>query len=103
MKITGIETWLVDVPYIEPVRKVNWGNPPFLIVRMSTDEGLTGLGEAWGGNREAIESAARGYVGQDPLSLALRALERPIQSALYDIVGKARGLPAHRLIGDLVR
>ncbi len=101
MKITHTDVFVVDVPYIEPVRKVNWGNPPYIIYRIHTDEGFVGLGERWSGNKEQIETAAQVLVGKDPLTLNLQT--GPFQSALYDIVGQALSLPVHRLIGDKCR
>jgi L-alanine-DL-glutamate epimerase-like enolase superfamily enzyme len=101
MKITHTEVFVVDVPYIEPVRKVNWANPPYLIYRMHTDEGLAGIGEQWGGNKEQMAQAAQQFAGKDPLTLNLQS--SGFQSALYDIVGQALKLPVHKLIGDKCR
>ena len=100
MKITAIDIAVVDVPYIAPVRAVGWANPPFVVVQVRTDDGLVGLGEAWGVEKSAVEQTAETFLGTDPLTLPLQTCDRPFQSALYDLVGQALGVPVWRLIGD---
>jgi galactonate dehydratase len=114
MKITKIETfkgW------------VDWCN--CLFVRISTDEGLVGWGEAsLHGAIESVETAIREFaphlVGHDPAGpvqhwhrlynawrwrggavfmTALAALD----IALWDIEGKRLGVPVHRLLGGAHR
>lgn len=103
MKITAVEVVVVDVPYIAPVRAVGWANPPFVVIRVRTDDGLVGLGERWMADKRQIEEGAQVFIGTDPLTLDLQSLEAPFQSALYDLVGQALGLPVWRLIGDQCR
>ncbi len=100
MKITAIDVTVVDVPYIGPVRQVGWPNPPFVVIRVRTDVGLVGLGERWGADKHQVEVEAQTYIGQNPLTLTLRSLDAPFQSALYDLAGQALGVPVWRLIGD---
>ncbi len=100
MKITAIDVAVVDVPYIAPVRAVGWANPPFVVVQVRTDDGLVGLGEAWGVAKSAVEQTAETFLGTDPLTLPLQTCDRPFQSALYDLAGQALGVPVWRLIGD---
>lgn len=103
MKITAIDVTVVDVPYIAPVRAVGWANPPFVVIRIRTDDGLVGLGERWGADKREVEANAQAFIGTDPLALDLQALGPPFQSALYDLAGQALGLPVWRLIGDQCR
>jgi galactonate dehydratase len=94
-------------------------------VRVYTDQGIVGQGEttdASAGNVPLIRSFARMLIGQDPLNIDA-AFERirtagvfagaqagqyvtaltGIEIALWDIAGKALGLPVYQLLGGRVR
>ncbi len=114
MKITKVETFKVWVDWC------NW-----LLVRVSTDEGLAGWGEAsLHGAIESVETAiaefAQHLIGRDPAGpqrhwhrlynawrwrggavfmTALAALD----IALWDIEGQRLGVPVHRLLGGAHR
>ena len=130
MKITGIETIPVRVPIQENLAIRAKGGyhsvSPFLLVRMHTDEGIVGLGEVsctprWSGEDQVtaahfIETIlAPLLTGQDPceverLSVVTgRALfghpftKAALEMAMWDILGKAAGLPLYRLLGGKVR
>jgi L-alanine-DL-glutamate epimerase-like enolase superfamily enzyme len=75
---------------------------------VDTDEGLTGIGS--GDTMDGFERYAGLFVGQDPLDLDrhVRVLETiafhagrfwPLEAALWDLAGKAEGVPAARLLG----
>jgi len=130
MKITRIETIPVAVPLKKGLSaKTAHGEHAtsnFVVVRVHTDQGLIGLGEAtisalWSGEtqgstvaaiRDLIEPA---LVGKDPrdISAARRAMDfqiklnpftkAAVEIALWDIAGKAVGLPVYRLLGGKVR
>ncbi len=114
MKITGIESFRV------------WnGSRNFLFVVVDTDEGISGVGEAGITSRElAVEGAVRHFdqvlKGQDPMRTehlwqlmfrggffpAQRIVSAAISAidiALWDIKGKALGVPVYDLLGGLVR
>lgn len=103
VKIATIDVSVVDVPYIGPVRRVSWANPPFVVVQVRTDDGLVGLGERWGGEKAEVERAGAALIGKDPLRLNLETLDAPYQSAVYDLAGQQLGVPVWRLIGDQYR
>lgn len=114
MKITGVECFKAWVDWC------NW-----LLVRIDTDEGIAGWGEAsLHGAVESVETAIREFaphlIGHDPAGpeqhwhrlynawrwrggavfmSALGALD----VALWDIEGKRLGVPVHRLLGGAHR
>ena len=97
------------------------GNARYFIVKVETDEGIHGLGEAgiqfWAGAiRQAVEHLSELLIGQDPFSTEklwqhmFRGMFFPadrvyacamsaIDIALWDIKGKALGLPVYKLLG----
>ncbi len=135
MKITQIET----IPIRLPTRRVHqWASLTtpigvYVIIKLHTDEGLIGLGEApvlkdWGGDHGKYfgetpqttthminDILAPALAGQDPCRFeVLHALmdkavkgypycKAAIDAALYDVVGKALEIPAYQLLGGLVR
>jgi L-alanine-DL-glutamate epimerase-like enolase superfamily enzyme len=100
------------------------GNFDWILVRVSTDEGLTGLGEAyWGaGVEELIHAAKSLIIGQNPFDI-VRLYEKMIRGlsgagslagatvtaisgieiALWDLVGRALGTPIYNLFGGRFR
>jgi len=130
MKIQTIDTILVSLPYTtggsadaEAWGGTAWRTADTLLVRITTDEGITGWGEAFGYNAIPATRAAIAhmlaplYVGKDPLQIEALSLEAQhklhifgrggpvifglsgIDIALWDIAGKAAGKPVHHLLG----
>ena len=132
MKITDIKTTPLLVPYSKPffwAQGVIEG-ACVVLVEVHTDAGLVGYGESIGApSAEAIQvlltHAARRCVGRDPfsnarlMSDAYHALFRAsgtcssprfagqvlsgLEMALWDVMGKATGRPAHDLLGGAVQ
>ena len=93
-------------------------NQSFHIVTVETDSGLTGIGE--GGSRDTVEQCAQMIIGEDPLRIdhlwqvnyrgyfyppgreKLHA-QGAIDMALWDIKGKALGVPVWQLLGGQSR
>src|SRR4029078_6443372 len=110
MKITDIKIYPVWV-----------GTRNQLVVKVETDEGIYGLGESGLSGRElAVIGALKHYreflIGKDPMQRGriwqelyrsqyfeggrvLLAAQSAIDIALYDIVGKALGVPVYQLLG----
>ena len=110
--ITDVQTTMVD------------GNFPWTLVRVYTDAGVVGTGEAyWGaGVPEIIERMTPFLVGENPLDID-RLYEHLVQKmsgegsvegvtvtaisgielALHDLAGKILGIPAYQLLGGKYR
>jgi len=106
MKIVDFKTFIVGNPW------KNW-----VFVKLYTDEGITGLGEATGGlstkpHQSDIEELARFVIGEDPRNpdklwykmYKGRFLETSlgmtgIEMACWDIIGKSLGVPVWQLLG----
>jgi D-galactarolactone cycloisomerase len=132
VKITRVESTIVKLPFSQPGPPTGFFGRVFntvdiLLVRVDTDAGLTGWGEAFGyAVNESTKAALDSYigpacVGRDAAQItALRAdLQKRfhnlgrggpsifglsgIDIALWDLAGKAAGLPLHRLLGGGAR
>ncbi len=126
MKITGIETFIVKTPELR--EDPTSSSQDDIVVLVHTDEGITGIGETDTGPwiaRAAIESPgshtmALGMrdllIGRDPLETSAiweelytcmsgrrGAVICAIDMALWDIKGKALGLPCYKLLGGAHR
>jgi len=114
MKIRKLETFLA-----------NAGQRNYLFVRLTTDSGLTGIGEAtleW--QEKAVEVllnewVASRIIGKDPFdieavvggmirdqyqggSTVMTAISS-VEIAMWDLIGKATGQPVYRLIGGCAK
>lgn len=117
MRITDLQTYLVDTQGL-----IKW-----VFVKLTTDEGLVGYGEAGNAFRERAQAAAIQelkplVVGRDPFeiralwshaykthldvrgpsSLHISAMGA-IEFAMWDIVGKALNTPVYNLLGGKCR
>ena len=101
MKITKIEEFITAVPHIPSIEKSRPGDykeRPISIIKVHTDEGIYGVGEGGrGGSNAELEAE---WVGIDPLTVNLGDKGGAVIMALYDIVGKALGVPAWKLMGS---
>ncbi|EKV28589.1 Gluconate dehydratase [Caenispirillum salinarum AK4] len=111
MKITALKTWLVP--------------PRWLFLKIETDEGVSGWGEPVVEGRAhtvqaAVEEFSDTLIGRDPRRIEdiwqslyrggfyrggpiLMSAIAGIDQALWDIKGKALGVPVHELLGGAVR
>src|SRR4051794_36547654 len=127
MKITRIETIPIRVPLkpqlaIRGARGLSHSVSPFLLVRIHTDDGLIGLGEAsctprWSGEDQVTASHfietyfAPLLVGEtvddiDLLNAKFSSAvagnyftKAAVEMALWDLLGKAQDKPVYELLG----
>lgn len=136
MRITGCEVFLVALP---PRREHTWASKMetpighHAIVRLDTDEGVSGWGEApaiatWGGaggryygeTPETVRHVVRDYLlsavlGLDPAEIAVvhARMDKVVKGhpyakaavdiACHDLAGKAQGVPVSTLLGGRLR
>ncbi len=132
MKITRVESIVINLPMVIDGATPMLGGRPrtsidMLLVRIDTDAGLTGWGEAFGHRifpapRAAIDTllgpmcvgrdAGKVAAINDDLQRLLHGVGRNgptmyalsgIDIALWDIAGKTAGLPLYRLLGGSAR
>jgi L-alanine-DL-glutamate epimerase-like enolase superfamily enzyme len=127
MKITGVRSYLLSYPFPEPIRLPFWGGERTLmkrdamVIRVETDAGLVGY--APGPGSEAAHGAIERIIAPflvdrilaDPDALRVLFANGPgadpellkiycsVEIALYDLTGKALGLPVSELLGGRVR
>jgi len=130
VKITKLEPILLSVPMPEE-SIVRWSGGEMsvvhaVLVRIQTDEGITGLGDTYAGGffypsaaKALLEHFEPLLIGEDPLNVeglyrklwsrsqfwgrvgaAVNAISA-IENALWDLKGKALGLPVWQLLGGL--
>ena len=114
MRIEDVKTFLVGG---------SWRN--WLIVKVETDEGLHGVGEGTLEGKSAtvataVEELKRYLVGQDPFAIekhyqemyrrafyaggaVLMSAISGVETALWDLKGKALGVPVYELLGGRTR
>jgi D-galactarolactone cycloisomerase len=132
MKITSVETILLKLPYESGgATRLIGGHPTneldMLMVRIDTDDGLTGWGEAFGhasvrSTKTALDTMiAPTLIGRDPSDIngLMQNLQQNlhifgrngpvsyglsgVDIALWDIAGKRAGLPLYQLLGGAPR
>ncbi len=127
MKIAGVRSYLLSYPFPEPIRLPFFGGErtilkrDALFIRVEADNGLVGYAPGPGSERahreigQIIGPFLTGRTLSDPDALRVQFLEGPgtdpelaktycsVEIALFDLVGKARGLPVSELLGGRVR
>lgn len=125
MKITNIETFIVWGGANDSALRKNFQEKNFCFVVVDTDEGIYGVGESGLSSRElavqgAVEHFKQFLIGRDPFQIErlwqemfrgaffpagniLTSALAAIDIALWDIKGKALGVPVYELLGGLAR
>ena len=132
MKITSVQCHMVTIPYRSPYRMApgETRHKKQIIVLIDTDEGITGIGETGvtliergGETQEAIYITIKKYfapmlIGMDPFDIGViidklegfnqgrtgfLCAKAGIDTAVYDIMGKAVKMPVAKLLGGIHR
>jgi L-alanine-DL-glutamate epimerase-like enolase superfamily enzyme len=124
MKVTDIKAFPLTVPFKKSVLSAHVPSKVIVLVKILTDEGVTGFGEPCAAFRTApaiaslVEHSLRPYlIGRSPLEieeiwgemyrgtfnfgrtgLAICAMSG-IEQALWDIAGKMYGIPIYQMLG----
>lgn len=121
MKIASVETFVVGNP------PPGFGGRYFLFVKLTTDDGITGLGEVYAATLRApvmeaaiVDLADQFLIGEDPFHIerfwrraysrgftqrpdtTLQGAMSGLEIACWDIIGKATGKPVYELLGGRV-
>ena len=124
MKITAVKTYIVP----PEISVTQWcRGKASVLVKLETDEGIEGWGEAYAfyerehpiaqeahrlsRNMDGMDpfcikrfmTMAYDCIGSSPNGIEISAASAGIEIALWDIVGKALGSPVHRLLGGPCR
>lgn len=123
LKITSIDIYKADIQLREPfkIAIMEIASAMSVFIKINTDGGIYGFGEAnptWGitGETQGINLAgavdlAKLLIGKDPLNIEERnqelcrylvrntTIRSAFDIALYDILGKASGLPLYAVLG----
>jgi len=122
MRITGLRSRLIELPLDAPFRPA-WGRGrvqstlEFVLFEVGTDNGLVGIGAANGGLATALavdRFVTPHFIGQDPADVERLAgivrdaeiMAPPLycmEIPLWDLLGKAAGLPVCNLWGAAPR
>lgn len=128
MKITSVDVWPVSIPFLKPfeVWRGVARTKDHVIVEVHTDEGISGIGEASPflyyapETQEDVVATVTNHLapiiqGMNPFDVerlnivfdsvvdAHHFSKAAIEMALWDIMGKALGVPVYRLLGGKVR
>ena len=118
MKIASVETFVVGNP------PPGFGGRYFLFVKLTTDDGITGLGEVYAATLRApvmeaaiVDLADQFLIGEEPFHIerfwrraysrgftqrpdtTLQGAMSGLEMACWDIIGKATGKPVYELLG----
>lgn len=124
MKITKIEINAIQLPLIDPfvISYATYDTMPSIIVKITTDTGHVGYGEgvadehvtgeSWDSTFHVLKSTLAPLIlGANPVNMeriheimekaiyAVPTAKAAIDTACYDVVGKALGVPIYALLG----
>jgi o-succinylbenzoate synthase len=126
--IASVRTAVIETPIVTDIKTTygSWTRQPHVIVKLTTDSGLDGLGEAsplgffTGETADIVRTAidrtlGTVLLGRDPFDLesilwsldaALphnNTAKAALDMALHDLIGKSLGVPLYRVLGGKFR
>ena len=111
LKITGVEAFQVKIPWdinetfrFDQKKRFFGKYADFGAIKISTDSGITGFCLPWGARLKIDEKLKSLLLGADPFAieqLVQKGLDMypHAEHAVWDIIGKAVGLPVHKVLG----
>ena len=127
MRISSVRAHLLSYPLPEPLQLTYYGGERTIVkrdamlIRVEADNGLVGYAPGEGSEKAkrgidtAVAPFLEGRTLADPDALRVHFLEGPgreleiqklysaVEVALYDLIGKAKGMPISELLGGRVR
>ena len=104
MKVTEIETHEITLEYVDWISyqlSHYYGPTRRTIYVAHTDTGLIGLGDSGGAGepQDVIDQ----YIGSNPFDWIGDEVSLGLGTAMYDLMGKAAGVPVYKLLGQKYR
>ena len=102
IRITEIETHDITLEYHDWIAyQLNhyYGPRERTVYVVHTNKGITGLGE---GQKESEDTVEK-YIGTNPCDWVGDETSLPLGTAMYDLMGKAAGVPVYKLFGQRYR
>lgn len=106
LKVSRVERFVVDIPFTPRQQRItertvfNWGI--LELCKVTTDAGIVGWGETviHYTHARVTDSSVHRVINANPAEVMNDdSLGAGLQMALYDVVGKALGVPCYRLLG----
>ena len=100
MKITDIEVHEIKLDYVDWIAyqlQHHHGPQKRTVYVAHTDTGLEGLGE---GHLTEPPDVLNKYIGSNPFDWIGDETSLALGTAMYDLMGKAAGVPVHKLVGQ---
>ena len=102
IRVTDIEKYEIHPDYVDWLHyELNhfYGPTKRSVYVVHTDKGLQGLGEGRNEPDEVLEK----YIGTSPFDWVGDETSIPMAKAMYDLMGKAAGVPVYKLFGQRYR
>ncbi len=103
LRVTDVEVHEIHPEYVDWIHyqlQHYYGPSKRYVYVVKTNKGITGLGES--GGRES-DGTIEGYIGTNPFDWIGDETSLGLGTAMYDLMGKAAGVPVYKLFGQKYR